>query len=210
MKIAYGVMCNDREILKQSLLKSEIEGPLHIVFGARSAACGLNKLLLYAEADKADAAVIVHQDVVIPMGWKKILESRLKEIDGWLIAGVWGMLSNGTFVGNVQDIRLGEGLSYRAGSLPAEVVAVDELCIVIRPNRGFKFDTAMTGFHLYGTYACLRAAEIGGKAFAIDASVLHNASRSFDWKPDQSFMTVWSWLKTRFPGRPVISTVYAG
>jgi hypothetical protein len=74
-------------------------------------------------------------------------------------------------------------------------------------KSGFRFDEALEGFDLYGTYAVMRAKEMG-TAWIIDAWAEHYCSRFHKgWEPDDRFMAMWKWLYDRFPGQKLYSTV---
>lgn len=208
MKTSIGILCNDREKLKNCFLQSpkdSIHSEVRIAFDAESAPKGLNKLLKPIEAEGYDAAIFVHQDVVLFSEWQKKVEEQLSKIDNWGVAGVWGVKGL-KFYGNVWDARLPCGVCS-GGHLPREVHTLDEICLIIRCGIGFNFNEEMIGWNLYGSYASLWARSKGYGVWVLNAPIYHNTSTPFDWEPDEIFIRNWSWLSEKFPLDQVCSTV---
>ena len=93
-------------------------------------------------------------------------------------------------------------------TFPQKAFCIDECAVIVNPEKGFRFDESYEGFDLYGTYACLRARELG-TAWIIDCPVTHHPTRSFSWKPSGYFFKAWQQLHHRFPNEPIMSMVYA-
>ena len=206
MKLAYGTMCYDWKILGANLLRSAlpaVRDGLHVIYRPHSAPVGMNSLL---DGMDGDVGVLLHQDVLLSASWDDLIGTQLEKLDDWAVAGVWGIDENEHFVGNIRDVRLPGAL--RGGELPARGLALDEICLIIDLHSGFRFDTAMEGFDLYGTYACLWAEEQNKKAWILNAPLYHNTTRSFDWMPDEVFMSNWQWLHSRFPNQRIRCTSY--
>mgnify|MGYP003393651046 CR=1 FL=1 len=209
MKIGYGCLVNDFKVLGNTLLRSPIGGELRIAVDAKSASEGLNKLIKDSDAD---VLVLIHQDVFLPDGWEDRLISIIEKLDDdWGLLGVWGArIENGGFqsIGNIADTRLNNPHVWY-GELPTDnVETLDEMCLVINMKSGFLFDEKMIGWDLYGAYACLKMKEIGRKVFVVDNLAIHNTRRSLDWKPNMVYLSIFEWLKSRFPDNIVLSTVY--
>ena len=206
MRLTYGTMCNDWDILGANLLRSAlpaVRDGLHVIYESSSAPVGLNALL---DRMEGDVGVILHQDVLLSASWDVLVAEQLEKLNGWAVAGVWGVDENENFVGNIRDVRLPSALC--GGKLPARGIALDEICLIVNLHSGLRFDTAMKGFDLYGSYACLWAKKQGKEAWILNAPVYHNTTRSFDWMPDKVFMENWRWLHSRFPQQKVKSTSY--
>lgn len=219
MKLAMGVLVTDEQMFLNNFKNRKVDA--YYVVGAPNASDGLNILLDLNEKGGSDVAILVHQDITFPDAWTDNIETCLKQLPhDWLVAGVWGIaLHDGEEIpyGNIIDSRMvatlkdgtRKAVGMYNGPLPVEVNALDELCLIINLNCGFRFTKEMLGFDLYGTYACLWAKENGRSAWVIDAPITHHSKRSFSFIPDQAFKNNWRWLHSRFPALPVLSTVYS-
>jgi Glycosyltransferase like family len=178
-----------RQLLASPVLAAGSQRELITVHDCPSAAHGLN-----VGIDRAKHAWIVglHQDVVLPRGWDRIVLDQLAEAEKRFgpigVAGVYG-------VGHVIE---GPGRSLcaqRIGHvvdrgrilddgppLPARVAALDELLLIVPRGTPLRFDPAL-GFHLYGADICLQAAERGLAVVAIEALCYHN-SKSLGLPPE--------------------------
>jgi Glycosyltransferase like family len=174
--------------LRTKLIASACLGPssphgVMLVKNCSSAAEGLN---LGLERAASEWVVCVHQDVLLPERWDRLLLLQLREAEQRFgpvgVAGVYG-------VGHCRDFgldgnslgaqRIGwvvdRGRVLRDGpELPADVATLDELLLVVRRDTPLRFDPAL-GFHLYGADICLQAAERGLAVVAIGALCHHNS-----------------------------------
>ena len=207
LKIMLGCIYNNQHkfetILKRSHLGSMV---VFAKYNPESATKDLNIALDNIEKEGGDIAILAHQDIFFPPGWRKQLMGKLLELpSSWIVAGVFGIDRTGAYCGSIWD-RRSPGLNTTRHAFPVEAIALDECCIIVNVKSGFRFDEGLEGFHLYGTYAALRAQEIG-TAWIINCPPEHYATRPFDWKPDDGFMKMWEWLEERFPTREIYSTV---
>ncbi len=208
LKMMLGCIYNDMQTLNMILRRSSLgDMPVFAKCNPESAAKGLNEALDNIEKKGGDIAILAHQDIFFPAGWPRQLMEKLSALpDSWIVAGVWGIGNNGMYCGSIYDRRV-PGISATKHEFPVEAIAVDECCIIVNMKSGFRFDEELEGFHLYGTYAALRAQEMG-TAWVIDCPPEHYAKRPFDWRPDDDFKKGWEWLKERFPNQTIYSTVY--
>lgn len=177
---------NDENILNRNLRQSPlVQGgnvKLHVEKGYPSASqayiAGLGKC-------SKDIVVFAHQDVYIPSGWEKLLKEAIQKIDSigqnWGVLGVFGVDSDGSYCGRVWSSGLGKELNYSA-SYPHEIVAVDELLIVLNRNACFSFDGKLPAYHLYGTDIVQEAKKNGYCSYVFYGPVVHNSRpvRSLD------------------------------
>ena len=212
IKYGFGCMVNDVERLKRNLLYSR-GFPVDKIIIANGKEEGvnasklLNRLITRMEEMGGEVGIFLHEDVILPPFWTERCVELLHDLpDNWMIAGVWGIDEEGYYHGNVHDGRLGT-MAQRTEPLPAKVLALDELCLIIKLNKGFSFDERMEGWDLYGTYACLKAKDLGYSSWAIDNCLYHNATRPFGFTPDENFKT--NWKKMMKFGSPIHSTVIA-
>ena len=208
LRIMLGCIYNDirkfERILKRSVLESMV---IFAKYNTESATKGLNIALDNIEKEDGDIAILAHQDIFFPAGWQRqFTEEILKLPDSWIVAGICGKDMTERYCGSLYDRRL-PGLTVTEPQLPIQAISLDECCIAVNMKSGFRFDEGLEGFHLYGTYAALRAQEMG-TAWVIDCPPEHYTKKPFDWKPDNEFMRGWEWLKKRFPNRRICSVVY--
>ena len=96
MKVEVGTICNNEMTLSRILYQSPIEGLLHVVKNPISATVGLNKLLDKMTDCKVDVAVLVHQDIYLPLGWMNQLIQQISLLpDSWVITGIFGRNEKG-------------------------------------------------------------------------------------------------------------------
>ncbi len=207
LKIMLGCIYNDVDILARVLNRSDLGGmTIFAKHNSESATKGLNEVLDNIEKGNGDIAILAHQDLFLPVGWQKQLIEKISALpDSWVVAGVWGIDNNGIYCGSIYDRRT-PGISTTRHEFPVEAITLDECCIIVNMKSGFRFDEGFKGFDLYGTYAAMRAQEMG-TAWVIDCPPEHYAKRPFDWKPDDDFIKGWEWLEKRFPTREIYSTV---
>ena len=207
MKVFYGVISNDYLTLKRVLLSSELPKIPMNEYTSDSATEGWNEILKDAEKSKYDIAVMSHQDIYYPKEWLLKMEAGLKKLpESWLIAGYYGIGKDFKPCGGIWDRRMTMRLKT-PHDLPCEVLNVDGCAFIVNLNKGFRFEE-LKGFDLYDVYAGLKAKEMGGTVWAIDAPVEHFATRPWNWKPNEVFMENWNWLKQRFPNEKLVSTCY--
>jgi len=189
LPLSFVVCVSDDALLKANLLASPgLTGPdsPHEVFtihGAPSAGAGF---VMGRQNARHEWGVFVHQDVLLPAGWDRMLTKQLYEAERRFgpigVAGVYG-------VGDVitpPDLRqplsaerigwvVDRGRVLRDGpELPAEVATLDELVLIVRRDSELRFDP-MLGFHLYGADICLQAREQGLAVVALAAPCQHNS-----------------------------------
>lgn len=115
----------------------------------------------------------IHQDIYLPNpDWLAQTERILDKIDDLGIAGVAGITQSGERLGHLmhRDFHWGTKLES-----PVQVQCLDE-CVLIVKNEVFRkiqFDENLT-FHFYGHDYSLAVAELGLKAYSIEAFVHHN------------------------------------
>jgi len=215
VEIKVCALVNNIGILIGNLMTSRIDGNLEFVMNSTNATEGMNKL--FDKCSKADVVTMVHQDVILPFDWTGKTEKLLNDLPAdWGVAGIWGTrLVDGKQapIGRIADTRLSklspDGHVWN-GQMPCRVDSLDEVCLIFNMKTGFRFEEELKGFDLYGAYACLRMREMGYEAYVIDNAVMHNTSRPMKWAPDEKFLASWEWLKERFPGQDIISTVHDG
>ena len=213
MEVKVCALVDNIGILIGNLMTSRIDGNLEFIMNSRSATEGMNKLL--KKCSKVDVVAIVHQDVILPFDWVGKTKQLLNDLPAdWGVAGIWGArLVDGRQdpIGRIADTRLSklspDGHVWK-GQMPCIIDSLDEVCLIFNMETEFRFEERLEGFDLYGTYACLRMREMGYEAYVIDNAVMHNTSRPMKWMPDEKFLSSWGWLKERFPGQGIVSTVY--
>ena len=208
VKIAFGCMVNDRKRLDMILRNSEIgEVPCYTIEQPDSAAKGLNKLLDVLEEKGAEIGILTHQDMYYREAWLPKLQAQLALLpENWVIAGIVGKDEKGELCGRFHDMSTPLWI-VGPQKYPAAASCIDECVIIVNMKSGFRFDEALEGFDLYGTYAVLRAKELG-TAWIIDAWAEHYCARFHrGWEPNETFMDMWKFLYNRFPGQKLQSTV---
>jgi hypothetical protein len=207
-KIAFGCMVNDLKRLDMILRNSAIgDFSCYTIMNPESATKGLNKLLDIIESKGAEIGILTHQDMYYREGWLDQVQSQIILLpDNWVIAGIVGKDEKGELCGRFHDMSTPLWI-ISEHKFPAECGCIDECTIIVNMKRRFRFDEAIEGFDLYGTYACLRAKEMG-TAWIIDAWAEHYCGRFHrGWEPDDRFKETWKWLYNRFPGQRIDSTV---
>ncbi len=179
MKIAVIAASNNEDILKSSLLaspdlRSGVE--IQVQRGAKSAGEAYNRGIA---ATTAEVMVFVHQDVYLPAGWMKRLESALEWLaqkdPDWGVAGLFGVERDGAGQGHIYSTGLKRVLGEKFDGA-REVETLDEVMLILRRKTGLRFDEALPGFHMYGADICLQAAERGKRSYAISACCVHNTN----------------------------------
>jgi len=173
------VACNDDRVLQSSLLSSPaIASARELVVKRGFASAGLAYNAGLAEAT-GDIVIFVHQDVYLPPGWLDALSRNVNSLarqdTNWGVLGVFGVNNAGERIGHLYSTGL-QGVAGKPFAGPTEVVALDEVVLILRRNSGLRFDEKLPGFHHYGTDICLAARRKGMKAFAFDAFCVHNSN----------------------------------
>jgi len=210
-KVAFGCMVNNVKRFDLILKGSSIEGcQCFTVFDPESATKGLNTLLDTIDKTGAEIGILTHQDMFYQQHWLPQVKSQIEKLPSdWVIAGIVGKDEKGQLCGRFHDMSSPLWI-VTDHTFPARCSCIDECTIIVNMKSGFRFDEALKGFDLYGTYACLRANEIGS-AWILDAWAEHYCSRFWgEWEPDEVFMRMWQWLYKRFPGKRLESTVLIG
>jgi len=208
MKLFFGALSNDELILRLVLRASALDGHMIYQATAPTATQGWNQLLDKAEEDKADVAVLCHNDMYFPPGWVEVFQARIADLPpDWMIAGFFGVNEAGEQCGRIHDRRVPFPLKT-PHPLPAKAIMVDGCAFAVNVPKKFRFEE-MPGYDLYDLYMSLRAKELGGTTWIIDAMPEHYPRRPIRWKPDANFLVVWEWLRKRFPGEKLITTCHA-
>lgn len=166
------------EVLDACLLRSPdiVNGRLrvHCIRSARSMSDAYNSGL---DATSAPICILVHQDVYIPRGWLNNAIDILNQLEidhpRWMVAGPYGVAPDGRHVGRVWDVTMGRELG-EGGFEPTPVGSLDELLIIMRRVEGYRFDSDLPHFHLYGTDIVQTAVTMGRSAWALELPVVHN------------------------------------
>ena len=209
--IAFGCMVNNPKRLDLILRKSSIgEIPCYTINDPQTAAKGLNTLLDILDKKEVSIGILSHQDMYYRRGWIQNVKEQIAKLpDDWVVAGIVGKDEEGQLCGRFHDMSTPLWI-VSDHEFPVRCSCIDECTIIVNMKSGFRFDEKLEGFDLYGTYACLRAKEMGS-AYIIDAWAEHYCSRFWgQWEPEPVFMKMWKWLYDRFPRQRLESTVLVG
>ena len=209
--IAFGCMVNDKKRLDLILKNSHIgNAQCFTIFDPESATKGLNILLNVIEKSGASIGILTHQDMYYREHWLPQVKEQIAKLpEDWVIAGIVGKDEEGTLCGRFHDMSTPLWI-VSEHEFPVKCSCIDECTIIVNMKSGFRFDEELEGFDLYGTYACLRANEMGS-AWIIDSWAEHYCSRFWgEWEPGEVFMKMWKWFYNRFPGKMLESTVLVG
>jgi hypothetical protein len=172
------VAVKDEEVLHKTLLTSpDVNDSCNLILkrGYPSAATAYNEGL---SESTGEVVVFAHTDVYLPRGWRAKLERILDKLEkadpNWGVLGVVGVAPNGCVEGHIYSTGLQSMLGQAFESL-IETVSLDEVLLIVRRNSGLKFDSRMSGFHLYGTDLCLEAKRAGMKSYIVSAFCIHNS-----------------------------------
>lgn len=193
--IAFVTLVSDRtqfEVCQESLRRQADPFPewLAVEPNARgwNASQGLNHGM---DSLDAEWVVCVHQDVLFPLGfWQRFalaLEALPADV---MLAGIVGCERGGRFRGHIVDPN---GHCFW-GTLPQEVLTLDEVLLAVRKSSGLRFDPEVPGFHCYGADLCFRADRQGFRAVAIDAPIVHLSTGQLD----ASYQRASEWLLARW------------
>jgi len=124
----------------------------------------------------ADVILFVHQDVYLPAPSISRILAGIRKIEkkdsNWGLIGIIGLDRSNGLVGEVWDPRGRIGVLTGGYS---EVVAMDELVLVMRTAAGLRFDPRLPAFHLYAADMIQIAATRGMKSYVVDCPVVHNS-----------------------------------
>ena len=142
-----------------------------------------------------DILIFVHQDVIFPENWLRYTVKQIEHVEvqdsAWGVVGIMGVKKNGFFAGNIIDPHT----KTKMGNLPCEVVALDEVCLILRKDANLLFDESLGGFHFYGADICLQATQKEMKCYAIDAPLIHLSGGKLDrsfWEMAKKLKEKWS------------------
>jgi hypothetical protein len=125
--------------------------------------------------------ILCHQDILLDFDDRKVLESRLSELDEidplWAVAGNAGSSSFGRNAIRITDPSI---QNLRFGSFPARVFSLDENFILVKNSANLSVSHDLCGFHLYGTDLCLIADILGCSSYVIDFHLRHLSSGTVD------------------------------
>lgn len=206
-EIAFGCMCNDPKRLDMILRNSAIGNEkCFTIHDPDTATSGLNELLDTIDKSGASIGILTHQDMFYRKHWVEAVKKQIAILpEDWVIAGIVGKDETGELCGKFHDMSSPLWIMSEH-EFPVQCSCIDECTIIVNMKSGFRFEP-MEGFDLYGTYACLRANEIGS-SWIIDAWAEHYCTRFHsEWEPGETFMKMWKWLYDRFPGQYLSSTV---
>jgi hypothetical protein len=212
LQVSFGVMVNDPMrldmVLKQSQIVRSAYINCHFVQNPESATKGLNALLDKIDAEGADVAILVHQDMYFRNGWIEKVKIKLAELpDSWVVAGIIGKDMDGLVCGQFHDMRIPLDFdTSHIHTFPQAACCFDEAVIMVHMASKFRFDESMDGFDLYGTLCVLQAWEMRGTAWIIDAYAEHFCMRPFTWNPDDLFCTNYKRLYDKYKNIRVDST----
>lgn len=203
--IALACASHSSEILAANLARSPVirDGTLelHVERNAVSAAVAYNAAL---DAVTAPVVVFAHHDVYLPQGWERLLEVRLAELpDDWAVFGSFGVGLSGASFGPVWSSSLGTIV----GQVPMEpepVQSFDELLIVLRRESGVRFDSALPGWHMYGTDIAQTALAAGHGAYAGALPCVHNDKTH--GKMDGGFDIAYRFMQRKWRAKLPINT----
>jgi len=180
-RLTFAIAVNDEEMFARNFLaspclKSPHDHEILVQKNFSSAALAYNDAIERAESD---LIVFCHQDILLPEGWLRKLETVLDSLEKtdlhWGVLGPYGKTKDGRGWGHVYSSGrgvIGEPLPY-----PVEIQTLDEIVLILRKSSGLRFDDSLPHFHFYGTDICLRAERMGMKSYAISAFCIHNTSQ---------------------------------
>lgn len=126
------------------------------------------------EASDARYPILCHQDVRADRGaGARELLAALEQLDTadphWVVAGNAGLMRTGRMLRRLIDPDGG----FSGASPPLSVVSLDENFLAFNCRNPVRRSEGLSGFHLYGTDACLHALASGGSAYVVDFPVTH-------------------------------------
>lgn len=170
---------------------------------------GLNRLITEA---KGQYIILCHQDILLRYDKRAELETQIRFLDKE--DPNWAILSN---AGAADLKRIAYKLTtiddeyQERGTLPCQVLSVDEHFIVLKKEANLGFSKGLKGYHLYGTDLCMQASLRGYNAWVVDFHLYHASKgapdASFDLQKQQLKMNYAQALKPRFI-RTTITKMY--
>lgn len=140
--------------------------------------------------------MFLHQDVLTDRGPKfDDLMTALKHLNdfdpAWAVAGTGGVDRWNNLILCLDDPTG----SYKAPDLPKHVTSLDEHLLIFRRSHPVKLSHDLSGFHFYGTDACLHAHRAGYTAYVINFHVTHlscgNAKSQAFLNGREAFAAAW-------------------
>ena len=123
--------------------------------------------------------ILCHQDVRAEADAAH-LTALLTELDtldpGWVVAGNAGVTPKMRVIRKLSDPHGGS----TPERCPQPAITLDENFLVFKRSQRPKLTPGLSGFHFYGTDACLNALARGGGAYVIDFPVTHLSSGNRD------------------------------
>ncbi len=137
----------------------------------RSAFAALNEMLAAA---RGRYVILCHQDVRLIGDGRDALDRCLANLEaldpGWAVVGNAGGVSPGRLAMRISDPH---GENRHVGTLPQQVVSLDENFLVVKAAARVGFSRNLDGFHLYGADICMAADVMGYAAYVIDFHLRH-------------------------------------
>ena len=132
---------------------------------------GLNAILAMA---RGRYVLLCHQDVRLLSDGRDVLDRRLAYLTrhdpAWAVAGNAGGVTAGRLALRISDPH---GRNRKIGTLPAQVMSLDENFLIMRRDSRIGFSNDLTGFHFYGADVCLAADVMGYASYVIDFHLEH-------------------------------------
>lgn len=168
----------EEDVLRGTLLKSpDIDHRCEVIAlrGYASAAEAYNTGLSRAGND---LVVFAHTDVYFPKGWLESLQNAIQQLASvdpdWGVLGIYGATVSGHLAGYVYSTGL-KSIVGQPFDTSIQAASLDEMLLIMRKSSALRFDTALRGFHLYGTDICLEAMSRGLKNYIIATFCIHNS-----------------------------------
>ena len=177
-QITFVVAVNNDQILSRNFLSSpciQQIRPEHLLLqrGHASAAFAYNDAL---ERARSEIVIFAHQDMYFPQDWISSLESALSYLEShdpnWGVLGSFGVTARKDRYGHVYSSGL--GVIGKPVDKPIPVQTLDEIVLIVRKSSHLRFDTALSGFHFYGSDLCLEASAKGMRNYVIPGFCVHN------------------------------------
>jgi hypothetical protein len=177
-QITFVVAVNNDQILSRNFLASpclQEMRPEQLLFqrGYASAAYAYNNAL---EMARNEIVIFAHQDMYFPHDWISSLERALSYLEwhdpNWGVLGGFGVTARKDRYGHVYSSGL--GVIGNPVDKPTPVQTLDEIVLIVRKSSRLSFDTALNGFHFYGSDLCLQAAARGMRSYVIPGFCVHN------------------------------------
>lgn len=193
--------------------------PVFNTTGQYSASVALNYGMSVTDAD---VVIFSHQDITLLDDWFERLDAAVNSLDDWAIIGASGITLAATryHIGGwggpisaehkiaVGTVYSDNGLEWDGIKELTAVHTVDECLFVLNRSTGLKFDTAIAGFHLYGTDLSLQARKAGLGVYAASLPLVHHNSHSSSLRDSYWPMLHHMFHKWRQPFPEVLGTFY--